>query len=320
MFDSHKCQAQDSPTHLLMNGGKLKVSDIRAFHDEYFQCIKMNKSVSVVEKVQKNRPFKMFFDFDFKEPLEDKEQFIIHFLHSCEEYLCKTIKAVVCLGIGGTNGIHIVLTDVVVEQEVGIRMCNALKTKKNNLDVSVYKTGLRMIWSHKKNIRQYYTPRYIWVNSTLTDLTTEESMDIRFLDSCSIHTTQEANCAVNNVDDVSVPLCQEVADTGIIQENLAQLHPIYGKAKVTRIVRVKNDYIIQTYSRFCLNLNASHRSNHVYFVMRKRKLFQKCYCSCDTTKARVSGKCKNFSSKSVPIGWRCENLIKKSVDGICLFN
>lgn len=307
MFDRYICN-DTQPTHLLMTGGKLKVQnrDISAFHDEYFNAISSGKCISVVEKIQK-KPFKMFFDFDFKEPLDNQKEFIVHFLHTCEEYLSKTFRAVVCLGVG-TNGIHIILKDVIVSQDQGIQMCNTLKTKKNNLDISVYKTGLRMIWSHKKNVKQFYKPSFIWMNSMLQELSDEESMNRRFLDACSIHTEDETNTPVQVQD---VP-CYEIVpkDLGTIHESLSILHPAYANAKITRVVKVRNDYIIQTYSKFCMNLNATHRSNHVYFVMSKRKLWQKCYCTCDTTKNRKFGKCKSFSSKSVPVGWRFENLIK----------
>lgn len=320
MFNRFTCD-DASPTHLLMTGGKLKVrsTDIDVFRKEYMNTVRSNQCISVVEKVQKNRPFKMFFDFDFKEPLDNQKEFIVQFIHLCEEYLKKSIRAVVCLGVG-THGIHIILKDTIVTQDQGIQMCNALKTKKNNLDISVYKTGLRMIWSHKKNVKQFYKPSFIWYESQLSDLTEEESMDERFLDSCSIHTHLDANTQVEqNEEEIT---CYEIEpkDLNLINENLSLIHPAYTNAKITHVKRIKNDYYIQSYSRYCMNRRGNHRSNHVYFVMSKKKLYQKCYCTCDTTQNRTFGKCKNFSSKPVSIGWRFENYIKGLAQVECLFN
>lgn len=58
----------------------------------------------------------------------------------------------------------------------------------------------------------------------------------------------------------------------------------------------KNYYIVRTSSRFCLNINREHRSNHIYYYINKSFAYQKCLCSCDTTVGRINGKCMDYKS------------------------
>lgn len=61
-------------------------------------------------------------------------------------------------------------------------------------------------------------------------------------------------------------------------------------------------YTISTDSKWCQNLNKSHRSNHVYFVIRYNgMLSQKCYCTCDTIAGRANGLCKDYESQPISI-------------------
>lgn len=55
-------------------------------------------------------------------------------------------------------------------------------------------------------------------------------------------------------------------------------------------------YIARTSSRYCMNINREHNSNHIYFYIDKSFVYQKCLCTCDTTLGRRFGKCENYKS------------------------
>jgi len=55
-------------------------------------------------------------------------------------------------------------------------------------------------------------------------------------------------------------------------------------------------------SQYCSNLRGEHRSNSIYFLINKRGICQRCYCKCNTTKGRVSGKkCQDYASDVHPV-------------------
>lgn len=49
-------------------------------------------------------------------------------------------------------------------------------------------------------------------------------------------------------------------------------------------------------SSYCMNIQRSHKTNTVYFVVTKEGMVQKCFCRCDTLVGRRSGLCKNYKS------------------------
>lgn len=70
-------------------------------------------------------------------------------------------------------------------------------------------------------------------------------------------------------------------------------------ARVTKIYKNKNNYFVQTTSKYCENLNRSHGSNHVWFFIdgKDKTICQKCFCRCETTDERKYGFCKDFSGR-----------------------
>lgn len=55
-------------------------------------------------------------------------------------------------------------------------------------------------------------------------------------------------------------------------------------------------YIVRTDSKYCQNIQDEHNSNHIYFIITKDKINQRCFCRCDIV--RPSGvKCADFIDK-----------------------
>ena len=71
-------------------------------------------------------------------------------------------------------------------------------------------------------------------------------------------------------------------------------------ARLTKIFKNNKSFYIQTTSKFCENLNRSHSSNHIWFLVdsKTQTICQKCFCRCETTEGRRHGFCKDFSGRS----------------------
>lgn len=74
---------------------------------------------------------------------------------------------------------------------------------------------------------------------------------------------------------------------------------IFRSLKVIDVTRKVGDksyyYLVRTDCQFCLNKGSEHGSNHIYFLINERGLYQKCFCQCETP--RITGqKCKDYHS------------------------
>lgn len=50
-------------------------------------------------------------------------------------------------------------------------------------------------------------------------------------------------------------------------------------------------------SMFCLNIDREHQRCGIYFIITKKGLRQRCYCTCKTLQGRKNGYCNTFESK-----------------------
>lgn len=103
-----------------------------------------------------------------------------------------------------------------------------------------------------------------------------------------------------------------------IQKNLkgqqtAQILNIYGG---------KNNFLINTRSKYCENIGRTHNSNHIWFHIINGIIYQKCFCRCDTLDGRKRGLCKDFKGQQHNLpNSICEILFpKKKKDNIKIAN
>ena len=77
----------------------------------------------------------------------------------------------------------------------------------------------------------------------------------------------------------------------------------YSIRDIKRIFCSDNEkiYILCSQSKYCLNIGRNHNSEHIYFILNKDGICQKCFCRCDTMKNRQFGYCKDFKSEVIPI-------------------
>lgn len=278
-------------THLLMDGGILHVPHEEAdeFFRTYVQEVLAGNKIYVVE--QKTEKFRFFVDLDYKASEKLSEENI--------ENICKRIHSVVGKGRccvararprpcaeGVKTGVHVHWPDVIVSKGEALalrtRILLALDDAQPNLewskiiDASVYGgSGLRMLWSHKKPTGDPYLP---W--KTLSGEVFSKDPDPGILELFSIRAYVDASDPAFELGaEESEPIEQYIREKFEGQED----------ARVKRVIRHElNSWYIQSTSRYCERIGGRHKSNHVWFNVRKGYVMvQKCF----------DEECKEFSGR-----------------------
>lgn len=84
----------------------------------------------------------------------------------------------------------------------------------------------------------------------------------------------------------------------------------FEKSNVMKIYKQNKDtYFVQTNSKYCMNLGREHTSNHIYFMIKKNQVCQKCFCRCDTMKGRRVSFCKDFSGPNYKLSPSIINIL-----------
>jgi len=278
-------------THVFMNGGKINTLNNDEFLNDYVKSINNNINLSIVELVPKCNKFKMFFDIDIKNK-NIREKYIDKFTDILKE------KCVICISNSTTSyGIHIICSDLIVTSEEAIQKANELNNLKiiddtNNLkiiDTSVYKTGLRMIYSHKKEKQEYYYPKYIW-DEILIELDETFQLSKNVLKVCSIFPiTQSYNKQitqypkVDNCTNNCKSMCKVDNEKTKKILDLSFIHEEYRNIIVTKKFKQHNYIILNTKNKYCMNIKKEHKNAYIYFVINnKKEIIQKCFCNCET--------------------------------------
>jgi len=286
MFYEKYLNNEKPPTHLLMTGGKLYVQDNNDFLREYHKAILDGEKFSIVEKIDKQLKFKMFMDIDIKEPLQDKVGFIRSLLNDCDKLRAGGCMAIVCEG-HNTHGLHIIFQ----RWNVDATEANAFVSKLDyDIDTSVFKTGLRMPFSQKGRVDQYYYPKYLWKNGVLTALENQDFIyDFQLFEGCCIRTNY--NTKYKPLDNIQ----NSCKISNSLENFVRSIAPEYNNINILSVSKMKDSISCLSDSKYCLNIKKNHGKNHVYFVIRNKKLYQKCHCD--------KYNCKSFRSKLFNVPW-----------------
>ena len=274
-------------THTLMNGGTLQILNIDDFHRRYMERAISGEKQYLVEL--KTDPFKFYIDFDYKDdyPLEDSVA--LGMFKAWEQavpgpvYVAKSPARVVD-GLW-KSGFHLVWPERTVTKGVYTRLRNSIVLKTPDVAdfIDSPTSGLRMLWSHKFPVGKPYVP---WVKI-------QKGGFISILD-------QNPNVQMLNMFSIRAPENTETEDTtssGSVDalENFIRKHVRgHSACNVKKLLRKGTDIVVQTDSTYCENLGDHHRSNHIWFLIRGGKLFQKCHCKCDVVRKKGK-KCKDFT-------------------------
>lgn len=269
-------------THTLMDGGILFVldEDMNHFFHVYIQELKRNK-LYVVE--QKTNVFKFFVDLDYKAPEKLSDEFLLEICNSIHESLGRPGRCCIARAQPRPvkdslikSGVHIHWPDLKVTKQ----QATANRSKiildlpdmdgldwSQIIDSSVYGgSGLRMLWSHKKPSGGPYLP---W--RTLDGKEFSKEPNIETLSLFSIR------CPTNEKQ-VEDEVCGLASDC--IEEFIQRYLPGQQRAQVKKIQRMdegSDAWYIQTDSKYCESIRDEHRSNHVWFLLSKGRVSQRCF-------------------------------------------
>ena len=339
-------------THLFLDGGKARVSTPDAalrFYDKYARDILRDKSPQfLVEKISEPS-FRMFLDLDLKvRHGVETDEFVDRILETLPAAL-RVGRLVVCLrrsastdsrlsgGFGEPNdkagGAHLVWQDLVVESAEAARdlrdaIVRASSAPDDAVDASVYRSGLRMIFSLKPKDDSFYVPAYkvefggdglisgrtsYDFAATAGDAEARHAMLVQALRDCSIRVEDDQKRLGSSSEDPN-PKPAKRAKTASVQK-AARREPDtaleavlwraiperYKPCRITKVTCGKDGGVIRalTDSRHCDNLGASHKKNHVFFEFDRTGCYQRCFCKCDTTEGRAHGRCADFRGRVV---------------------
>ena len=256
-------------THVLMDGGILDVplGDTDAFYVAYIAAVRQNRRVYVVE--QKTDVFRFFVDLDYKAPEPLDEGVLMDVLQKMCDVVpgrCLVARAPPRLIEDGLVkcGVHIHWPDAnVTRQEALVYRTRILMELDGPewsefIDASVYGgSGLRMLWSHKKPVGDPYVPWEPGQPAPEPDLETLRLFSIR---------TAESR-----------PTTLDTGSHDALEQYIQKYIPGYERLRVKRVGQKGEYKWVQTDSRYCANIGAEHKSNHVWFSVYGDRIRQMCH-------------------------------------------
>ena len=270
-----------APTHVLMNGGQLYVSDrdIDEFWRAYLSDLACGKKLYVVE--QKTEKFRFFVDIDYRAEyaLLDEEA-----LELCRKIYNAVAEGGRCLVARAParedkgqvkSGIHMHWPDLVVTRSEAISLRTQILMEleeehwTETIDASVYRgAGLRCLWSMKKGVNGSYVPwRSIPDGKVLNAAPCLDALKL-----FSVRTTggEPGRPKAASFSTDSTRLEEFIQNHMDGQEN----------SRVRAIRRTKKGegkgLCVETDSKWCERIKAAHKSNHVWFYINGKSIVQRC--------------------------------------------
>jgi len=256
-----------------MDGGILDVpyKDSDAFLVEYLAVLQRKQKVYMVE--QKTDVFKFFVDLDWRarEPIDDDTLLgIIERMCSAVPGKCLVARAPVRTEEDGMikSGVHIHWPDTLVTRAEALAFRTRILLEMDDdpewndrIDSSVYGgSGLRMIGSHKMPTGDPYVP---WIPGASDERITLEQLR-EFSIRCK---SEEAQSSVT-----------EVTNHAPLETYIRKYIPGQEHARVKRIGRKGTQSLwVQSDSKYCENVKAEHKSNHVWFSVYGDTICQRCH-------------------------------------------
>ena len=270
-------------THIFMDKGKINVptNDYPEFLRFYFHAIAY-ENISLVEKLGVGCIMRFFLDIDCKNNQENFSE-ILYDISTCANEAVGIVGDV--YSCTEKQGIHIIYNKVVT-CDSAIELASKISSNlsegyKKYIDLSVYKTGLRMVGSTKYVSGKVDTRVYLPMHNDFTFELLKRSI-VRIKTNVNIN-----NSAIN------------VSSGNIFENFIANEFGV--SLKIITMKKLGNFISCTTDSKYCINIGKNHKNSKVYYVfdLQKRSCYQKCFCPC--LKPIVFTSCKNFKSKPVNV-------------------
>lgn len=335
-----KRSSVEEHTHLLLNGGKLRVlaCDNSFFLSKYAWFLEKGQMLQVVEC--RTPIFKLMMDVDIKTdtPLTKEQQIqLSHQLHclasstfeeSGPTILCMAPPELLADGRHKT-GIHLVFQNVYVDSQTALSFRRAIiHTSNPNLDLTlqwddildsqVYTSaGLRMLGSQKKDGTRAYVPAYLLYDDDVNPVNLDNDGGWKtWVDRTSIRNFSQTITALQQrlppslhhvtAHHPSSTSCMDLIEHQHGLSDLKQILPeVYRDVEFTGLKTVGDKCFLQSTSKFCLNADREHSSNRTYFQLQPDGVFQRCHSNKEGG-GRLMGNCKKFYSNmfEMPVSLR----------------
>uniref|UniRef100_A0A6C0F734 C962R-like N-terminal AEP domain-containing protein n=1 Tax=viral metagenome TaxID=1070528 RepID=A0A6C0F734_9ZZZZ len=274
-------------THLFMDGGILSVPNDKLvlFYHQYIQYINQGEQISLIEKLGHNCTMRFFLDIDNTNNIDDILTAANNIMKITTPYIYTS---------SDSNGFHIIY-NVQFTCDECISTCKQIIDmlpihRKHCIDISVYKTGIRMIYSDKFTNGSWQNRWYIPIKSSISDKLTLDDFRHSIVRIFTINTSlsSTSNSLTFHSD---------------ILKYLTKIHPKYSEISSIKIKSFNNGIkCLSVDSKFCTNINDEHKNNHVYFVINSHnELYQKCFSHNYKISGRIHCYCHQYKSKPIQL-------------------
>ena len=268
-----------------MDGGKLCVPNgfVVQFYKRYTECINAGECIPLVEKLGYRCTMRFFLDVD--NPGENLKDIVDAGVH------VTGVEATV-FRCTDTDGAHIVFN---VETTCEAAMHTATKirdmlphNRRQCIDLSVYKTGIRAVRAQKYG-KNGYEHRWYTIEGTQKN------------DSLTIEELKAGIVRIQSLDTPCASVSKNVERT-FLAPYMAKIDPAYADAPVIGTKQIGDAVCIRVGSRYCTNISGEHSKNHVYFVVNNRlQMYQKCYSRNNKIEKRRFCYCHEYKSTHVQL-------------------
>ena len=283
-----KADAGTTITHTMMNGSgvlNVPIQQRKQFYDVCIESLKNREKLYLVEQTKSGERFRMFLDIDYvtEEPVTDEsiKRWVGH-LYRTFPSLGNILISTCCRKRedGFKNGIHLswprTTVTSVSAMTVYERLKLALQSYDNEipwdkiLDVSVFKTGLRTILSHKwiretREDVEPYVPRFE-IGRDTRDFS-EEKYTADMLEHFSI--LPQGN-ETEHFGDREKIISEGNVDNDLLVAWINEIYPEHGITRFDKIIPQKEHWVLSTSSKYCAFMGTEHKQNHGYFVVDKK--------------------------------------------------
>lgn len=306
-------------THTLMNGAGVLVVPLQQrdkFYEVCMNSLANKEMLFMVEQTKSADRFRMFLDIDYLTTKEHGavtdasiKRWASHIFTAFPSL--GPILVSVCIREQGEhykNGIHMLWPKTTVTYTSAMSIFNRVLVTLTDhddsvswcdvLDKSVFKTGLRTIWSHKikrdtREISVPYMPRFEVNADGLVELF-KVKPDVSMFEKFSI--LPHGNETNHFGSDETI-----ISGTSVDDELVNWLKEIYPRHKISGIDKVipkKTYWIISTRCKYCEFIEREHQGNHSWFLVDRetKTIASKCH---DEEHKNLSGKRKMVNPKII---------------------
>lgn len=303
-------------THLSFNKGKYNVPDenFDEFYSEYFKAVKSKEELYLIEKVY-NSTFAFFLDLEVPKAADRTNELsdgdVKHIITSCIEVIndmfqvdSNKIENELSYVVSKRESkFHVNFYNVIVDSTIAKKVCTELFQKLEDstaqcIDVSVYRTGLRLLGSKKVLKDKQDTVYNVYdleqgVFVSVDDLSYEafKKTTVRRKEGTPMSTLQDAYKGLVKVGKAAIPV-KGVDNNGIADEvaRLLQVLQVTNEwmkdlnLNVERIYAAQNKagmfcYYVSIGEKYCPFKQREHQrpSSPIYIEIGMNGIFMKCY-------------------------------------------